>query len=160
MTADFHRIIFEGTELPNSAIHLDHLGMYNNLPGVSEAASEWIWRFVICVGKPCRDTSANVIRHSTELLDLAIEHRAHLLENFPKKFTGIFTEKVYQELIASLMTMIERARRRTECHWTAPLLTTNTNYGRSWDEISKEQSDQFSRFLSAWNKKRKPGSPD
>jgi hypothetical protein len=45
-------IVFEGIELPVTAIAIDHLGMYGNLPGISEAASEFLWRFTICVGRP------------------------------------------------------------------------------------------------------------
>ncbi len=35
-------IRFEGVELSPIAIVIDHLGMYGNLPGISEEASLWL----------------------------------------------------------------------------------------------------------------------
>ena len=131
-----HRIVFEGVSLPKAALLLDHLGMYDNLPGVSEETSEWCWRFTICVGRIRSDSSGNIIHRATELLDLCRRCEHHLCGNFAKHFMGEAEPQFYDEWIRTLETMIKIARDRDMCEWIAPLLPGDRHYGKTWSEIS------------------------
>jgi hypothetical protein len=119
-TASRHRwarpIIFEGIELPGTALAIDHLGKE---PEVSEEASAWLWRFTICVGVTNRDSVENVIRFAGEALDVATRHRERLLRDIPARFDGPFDAGVLDEWVSALRTMIDVARRREQCSWTS-----------------------------------------
>jgi|GEM_PF-5326098 len=133
-----HRIIFENVELPKAALHIDHLGMYGNLPGMSDATSEWLWRFVICMGRPREDRSENVIRAAEEVLQLCRQHKGHLVANFAKFFSGPFEPTFYDDWVWTLEFLLAMAKERDVCHWTMPLLPGDPHYGRSWEEISAD----------------------
>lgn len=95
---------------------IDHLGKE---PEISEEASIWLWRFTVCVGITKSDTSENVIRFAGEALEIAQRFRARLLREIPARFDGLFDAKVHGDWVYSLSTMIEIARRRDRCSWTA-----------------------------------------
>jgi len=126
-----HRIIFEGHELPKAALHLDHLGMYGNLPGISDETSEWLWRFPICLGHTREDSSDRVIRYASETLQLCLQHKDHLLANFAAHFAGKLEPVFYDDWVWCLNHMISIAKDRPQCHWVAPLIPGDENYGRS-----------------------------
>jgi hypothetical protein len=109
-------IVFDGHPLPATAIAIDHLGRE---PEMSEAASAWLWRFTICVGVTKSDRSENVIRFATEALDFASRYRNRLLRDIPSRFDGPFDAAVLDEWVTALTTMIDIARTRDVCSWTA-----------------------------------------
>lgn len=114
-------IIFEGVALPDTVISIDHLGMYDNLPEMSEETSLWLWRFTICVGMPRSDRSEIVLRHVSETLDLITRFRSRLLLTVPAQYQGLFTEDVLDSWAMALRTMLDIAAGQTQCTWEAPL---------------------------------------
>ena len=110
-------IIFEGVELPGTTFAIDHLGKE---PEASEEASGWLWQFTICVGVARQDSSANVIRFAGEALELATRFRERLLRDLPGRFDGPFDAAVLDEWVFALRTIIDIARNREICSWTAP----------------------------------------
>ena len=109
-------IFFEGVELPGSAIAIDTLGMYGHLPEMSEEASLWLWQFTICVGVEKCDDSSKIILLVEEVLELVTTNRARLLERLKPK-----DEQTLDEWISTLRTLLEVARQKPFCSWTAPI---------------------------------------
>ena len=120
-TADRHswarRIVFEGESLPGTAFAIDHLG---TLPGLSDEASEWLWRFTICVGCTKSDDSVRIIRVVSETMDRFAASRPHLLATLPARFNGPFDDQVLDEWLFALRTMLRIAQRQPRCSWTSP----------------------------------------
>jgi hypothetical protein len=119
-------IVFEGVELPGTVFAIDHLGKE---PELSVEASEWIWRFTVCVGVMKRDSSENIIRYAGEALDVATRFRERLLCEMPVRFDGPFDEQVLREWVYSLLKMIEIAASRSFCAWTSPHAAGGTQAG-------------------------------
>lgn len=139
MNIDWRRpIIFEGTELPDVTIAIDHLGMHDNLPGISEETSEWLWHFTVCVGRKKTDDSATVLLRATEALNLAKQHRDNLKQTVPKHFQGPLEPEVIDDWIAALETIVGIASTCESCSWEAPLRPGDKNYGRPLEEVREE----------------------
>lgn len=140
-----HRIVFEGVTLPKAALLLDHLGMYDNLPTISEETSEWCWRFTICIGRTRTDASENVVAYASELLNGCRSSKHRLMENFAKHFTGQTEPQFFDEWIWTLEKITEIARSRDSCSWEAPLIPGDHNYGKTWSETSTEALERLER---------------
>ena len=154
MKRDWKRsIIFEGVELPGSAIAIDHLGMYGNLPGISEAASEWLWRLTICVGCPKTENSEVITLHASEALRLAEHFRNRLIQTVPEKFTEPFESQIIDEWINALRIIIEVASTRHQCTWESPLRPDDPNYGRPLVEVHSEMVAKMEKCFERANKK-------
>ena len=112
-------IIFEGVGLSPISIAIDHLGLYGNLPDISEECSEWLWRFTICHGVNMEGESKIITQYVTEVLSLLKANKAHLLQNIPLRFDGNFTETHLNMWISDLETILSLCANKTICHWTA-----------------------------------------
>ena len=112
-------ITFEGIELSPISLAIDHLGMYGNLPEISEDTSKWLWRFTICRGVNNKDISENIRKHVEETLSIANNKREHLLKNIPKHYDGEFTEYHLDLWMNDLKTMLEICKSKKSCTWTA-----------------------------------------
>jgi hypothetical protein len=130
-----HTIVFEGVRLPKAAIFLDHLGMYGNLHGMSVETSEWLWRFVICVGWRRHDSSESICSKCGETRTLLVAQKSHLVEHFPRHFNGRFEVRFYDDWLQTLDTIMAIARTRDSCSWIAEQLQSSPNFGRSVGEI-------------------------
>ena len=118
--SDWERtIFFEGVALPRTAIAIDHLAFYDNLPEMSEATAEWLWRFTICVGVSRSDTSENILLHVTESRDLLYMFRDRLLKSVPKHYDNTFKPSVLDSWLFALQTMVDVAQSHTHCSWVA-----------------------------------------
>ena len=110
-------IIFEGIQLPRLACAIDHLGMHNNLPGLSEQASEWLWRFTICKDKTTTGPSQEIIKTTNEVLNLMSFHQESLLRTVPKHFDGPFHETELEQWYSTLRMINQIAATKDECSW-------------------------------------------
>lgn len=125
MPADWERpIFFEGVELHGVMIAVDHLGLYDNLPEMSEETSIWLWRFTICVGVIREDSSASVVNAVSETLELIQRFRGRLLKTLPDHYPG-FQEEVLEAWRQSLEQILCLAEERAHCKWQSPLLPTD-----------------------------------
>ena len=102
-------IVFEGIELPGVTIAIDHLGMYGNLPEISEPTSKWLWHFTVCVGCPNTADSQVIIQHASEALHLAEKFRDRLMQTVPKHFSGAFEPGIVDQWIGALRTITDVA---------------------------------------------------
>jgi hypothetical protein len=146
-------IIFEGVELPLSAIAIDHLGMYGNLPDMSEPTSEFLWRFTVCVGRPLTVESEVVIRHCSEALALAESSRERLIVTVPAHWDGPFDSSVVDEWISALRTILSIAATRPQCTWEAPLRPDDQNYGRPLAEVHSEMLGRMQKCFDRAQKR-------
>jgi hypothetical protein len=154
MNNDWKRpIIFEGTQLPDATIAIDHLGMHDNLPGISERTSEWLWHFTICVGRNKTDDSEAVLLHATEALNLAKQHRDNLMQTVPKHFQRTFEPEVVDDWIDALETIVVIASNRKSCSWVAPLRPGDKNYGRPLAEVREEMLKRADLAFEFHNKR-------
>ncbi len=112
-------IVFEGEELSPISIAIDHLGMYGNLPGLSEEISEWLWKFTICRGVNKEDKSVNINLNVIELLSMIKIHRHHLLENVPLHFDGEFLNIHLDMWINDWNINLGKRKTRRVCKGTA-----------------------------------------
>ena len=110
-------IRFESVELSPLAIVIDHLGMHENLPGLSEEASLWLWRFTICRGRYRTDSTENILKVTKEVMQLITENRLHLLESMPKRFDGPFTHEHLDLWISDLENIRNLCQGKEECTW-------------------------------------------
>ena len=145
-------IVFEGVELPSSAIAIDHLGMYGNLPDMSEPTSEFLWRFTICVGRPLTVESEVVIRHCSEALALTENSKDRLILTVPAHWDGPFDSSVVDEWISTLRTIVGIAAKQSQCTWEAPLRPDEPNYGRPLAEV---QSEMLGRMQKCFDRAHK-----
>lgn len=146
-------IIFEGVELPPEAIAIDHLGMYDNLPGISAEASEWLWQFCICVGRPRTEQSDIIRRHAIETLELVNRNRSELPARVARQFDESFEDSIIETWIESLETMIEIGATTNECTWEAPLQPGEPNYGRPWEDIEAEMMSGLDKAIAKAQRK-------
>jgi hypothetical protein len=147
-------IVFEGIELPVTAMGIDHLGMYDNLPGLSEAASEFLWRFTVCVGRPQTSDSEIIVRYCSETLMLVEKHRDRLVLSVPKHWDGGFDPAIIDDWVVALKTMLDIAVRRSRCTWEAPLRPDEPNFGRPAAEV---EAEMFAKMQACFDKtRRKP----
>lgn len=146
-------IIFEGVELPSSAIAIDHLGMYDNLPEMSEPTSEFLWRFTICVGRPRTVESAVIVRHCSEALALAESSHDRLMATVPAHWDGPFDPDVIDEWISTLRTVVSIAAKQSQCSWEAPLRLGEPNYGRPTAEVQTEMLAKMQKCFDAAQKR-------
>jgi hypothetical protein len=109
-------IVFEGVTLPGTAFAIDHLA---RLPGLSDEASEWLWRFTICCGRINSDDSARIVRVVSETLHATEASRSHLLATLPSHFDGPFDEEVLADWLLTLRTILNIARGQVRCSWTS-----------------------------------------
>jgi hypothetical protein len=112
-------IIFEGVELSPISIAIDHLGMYGNLPELSDECSEWLWRFTICHGVSKEGSSKKIRRIVNDVLSQVKSNKDHLLSNVPLKFDGKFSETHLKMWTNDLETMLSLAIDKDVCQWTA-----------------------------------------
>lgn len=147
-------IIFEGTELPVTAIAIDHLGMYDNLPGLSLAASEFLWRFTVCVGRPQTIASEVIIRHCSETLTLVEKYRDQLAVSVPKHWDGVFDPLIIDEWVMVLQRMLRIAAKQRQCTWEAPLRPDEPNYGKPFAQVEAEMFEKMQKRFD--NAHRKP----
>ena len=147
-----HRIYFEGVEMPNGARVIEHLGLYNNLPEISQETTDWLWRFTICVGRTRVDSSTTIIRACRETLSLLQLHRAHLKVHFPKHFSGEPLPGFFDEWVWSLEHMETVAKGREMCEWTAPLIPSDPHYGQSSEKIR----DEYEKGMAILLQKARP----
>ena len=110
-------IRFEGVDLSPISIVIDHLGMYGNLPGISEEASLWLWQFTICRGRQRTDSAETIEKIVTEILTLVKHNRKHVLDSVPKHFDGSFTEEHLNFWIADLEMMLSLCKGKSKCAW-------------------------------------------
>jgi hypothetical protein len=111
-------ILFEGIELSPISVAIDHLGMYGNLPELSEETSKWLWEFTICQGIKKNDKGKIIHKHISETLLQTNTFRDHLLKNVPNHFDGKFSEVHLDMWINDLETMLEACKNKDECSWT------------------------------------------
>ena len=153
MAEEWERAIqFEDVTLPGSAMAIDHLGMYGNLPELSEASSKWLWHLTICVGTPKFSDSETIIRHATETLELVEKHRPRLLRSIPERYAGTFSGRVLDEWRLALQLMIDAASSRQYCMWIAPLRPDEPNYGRPWQELIAEMRQNMEKSFASTNR--------
>lgn len=112
-------IIFEGVELSPISIVIDHLGMYDNLPDLSEETAKWLWQFTICRGAKKTDSAENIIKHINEALSLVDSGRDHLFKNVPKRFDGSFSDVHLNLWINDLTNILDACKDKSTCTWTA-----------------------------------------
>ena len=110
-------IRFERVELSPLAIVIDHLGLHENLPGLSEEASLWLWRFTICRGRYRTDSTENILKVTKEVMDLITKNRLRLLESVPKRFDGPFTHEHLDLWISDLENIQNLCQGKQECTW-------------------------------------------
>ena len=110
-------IRFEGVELSRLAVVIDHLGLYNNLPDISEEASLWLWRFTKCHGRRRYDTAENIQKMVKEVLQLVTDNRQKLLESVPDHFDGPFTNEHLDLWVKDLETILNLCQGNQECTW-------------------------------------------
>jgi len=146
-------IVFEGVELPVTAIAISHLGMYENLPGLSEATSEFLWRFTVCVGRPLTIESEVIRGHCSEALSLVEKHREQLAVRISKHWDGVFDPPIIDEWILVLQTMLDIAAKQPYCTWEAPLRPGDPNYGRSLAEVELEMFEKMQRCFDQANRR-------
>lgn len=144
-------ILFEGSALPGTAIAIDHLGMYDNLPEMSEATSDWLWHFTICVGRPRSDSSENILRHVSEARKLTCQYRARLLQTVPAHFDGIFDSEVLDSWVVALQVMEEMAASRPRCTWEAPLRPGDQYYGSNRTDIAADMLSRLDKAIDRAN---------
>ena len=143
-------ILFEDFALPETAIAIDHLGMYDNLPEMSEATSEWLWRFTICVGRPRTDASENIHRHVSETLNLSCQFRERLLQTVPKHFDETFEPAVLDSWQQALQKIMEISASRSQCTWEVPLRPGDQHYGRSSAEIANKIQSRLDKTIARY----------
>jgi hypothetical protein len=154
MPADWERtIIFEGVDLPGCAIAIDHLGRSDNLPEMSEATSQWLWRFTICVGRPRSCDSKTICNHVGEALELTERFRERLVETVARHYDDTFTPKVIYDWLLTLRTILRIASSREECNWIAPLCPGEPNYGLAWPEIARDLADRLDKAMNPKHKR-------
>ncbi len=146
-------IVFEGTQLPLTAIAIDHLGMYDNLPGLSDAASEFLWIFTICVGRPRTLESELIMRYCSETLALVEKHQDQLVLSVPKHWNGEFDSRIIDEWMVVLQTMLRIASTRYQCTWEAPLRPDEPNYGRPFAEVEAQMFENMQKCFDKAQKK-------
>ncbi len=112
-------IIFEGIELSPISIAIDHLGMYDNLPELSDECSEWLWRFTTCHGLMMKEPAEKVRQMAVEALSQVQNNKDHLVNNVPRLFDGEFTETHLNMWVDDLEKILSLTRDRDTCHWTA-----------------------------------------
>lgn len=147
-------ILFEGVELPDVCIAIDHLGLHDNLPEMSEATSEWLWRFTVCVGRSRTAESAVILHHCSEALRLTEQFRSRLVTTVPEHFQGQFDPVVIDQWIGALKTIIEIASTRSECSWEAPLRPGDSQFGRSLSDVNNEMLAKMDKCFQ--HAQRKP----
>jgi len=114
-------LIFEMHVLPEYAFALDQLNYIDLFPGISEDCSVWFWRFTICVGYIKCASSEDIIKFSTEALNLLKKPSKELFNRLNVVFPCVEPEEVLSSLRESLETMIALAANRDKCTWFAPL---------------------------------------
>ena len=112
-------IIFEGIELSPISIAIDHLGMYGNLPELSDECSIWLWRFTICHGVTKKESAEKVRRMVVEVLSQVEKNRDHLVNNVPLRFDGEFSGTHLKLWVDDLEKILSMTMDRDICHWTA-----------------------------------------
>ena len=140
--------MFEGVDLPQEAIAIDHLGMYDNLPGISEEASEWLWKFCVCVGRTRTDRSDVIRRHAIETLELIHRNRRELPERVAKHFDESFEASFIDRWVDTLEAIIEICGSRDECAWEAPLRPDEPNYGLPWEEVEAKMMKGLDKAIA------------
>lgn len=141
-------IIFEGFTLPDTIIAIDHLGMYDNLPEMSEETSVWLWRFTICVGMPRSERSEIILRHTSETRDLINRFRERLLRTVPAQYQGTFTEAILDSWVVALQTIMNIAADRVECTWESPLVPGEPGYDQSPAERLAELASRLDKVIN------------
>ena len=115
---DWRRSIrFENVVLSPISIAIDHLGMHNNLPGISEQSSRWLWSFTICRGRKKSDSSRNILAVTGEVLGLIEQNKHSLVASAQPHFDGFFTTRELEMWTADLKAIDRIARTRDECTW-------------------------------------------
>jgi hypothetical protein len=109
-------IVFEGVTLPGTASAIDHLA---RLPGLSDEASEWLWRFTICCGRVNSDDSTRIVRLVAEILHATEGSRSYLLATLPAYFDGPLDEQVLTDWLLTLRTILNIAQSQPRCSWTS-----------------------------------------
>ena len=107
--------IFEGIELSQISIVLDHLGMFENLPDLPDETAKWLWQFTICRGVEKTDSAKNIVKHIEKTLSFVITRRDHLLENVPKRFDGNFSESHLNLWIDDLNIILAACENKSKC---------------------------------------------
>jgi hypothetical protein len=131
-------ILFEGIALPGTAIAIDHLGMYDNLPEMSEATALWLWDFTICVGRKRTDSSDNILRHVRETRDLLAKFRERLLVSVPQHYDSSFSSATLDSWMTALQTVEAIAKSRSQCSWEAAVRKGDLGFTELTEQPDKE----------------------
>jgi len=112
-------IEFEGIKLPVFA-HL--LSVAPIVAGTHNGSLEqWFIFFSACVGHCKSDSSANVSKHSAELLALLRGNPGLIQERLATRFPNADTVAIFNDWITSLEIIVARAADSESCSWFAPI---------------------------------------
>ncbi len=128
-------LIFEMQVLPEYAFALDQFNYTDLFPGITEECSVWFWRFSICVGCMKGTQSEEVIKFSTEALNLLKKPSKELFKRLKKIFPDVDSEDVLSSWKESLETMVAIAGNRDKCTWFAPLYPNDKAYTKNPKDV-------------------------
>ena len=159
ITPDGSNVIMQAVELPEAASSLDHLGLYNNLPGLPEGTREWLWRFPICVGTFGSCETDELLRHVDLAASELEKDLSHVTANYLEHYDGPNPHELPHRWISALTAIkaVARGCGQARCWWFRPIVFSSLEIAEG-GIVLPSFDDCWEKALKAFQRNAKSSS--